>query len=163
MITRLFRHLFAPLVRQRFPDSALDAIQHAVTQSERLHDAELCFAVEGRLSIDHLLSGRSARQRAEEVFSNLRVWDTERNTGVLIYLLLAERAIEIIADRGVALRVPEAEWASVHAAIASAFARRDWQGGALLGVEAAHTVLARFVPVTGQEQIDELPDRPVLL
>ncbi len=154
----------APSARRRFPAPALNVIQQAIAQSEQQHDAELCFAVESRLSFDAILAGCNVRQRAEEIFSRLRVWDTENNTGVLLYLLLAERAIEIVADRKIARRIAAEEWAPVHAAIADAFVRHDWQGGVLAGIAAAHALLVRRLPRTGAlPSPNELPDRPVLL
>ena len=100
-------------VGRAFPPSAMAAIEEAIAKSEREHSGELRFAVEPALDTSALLAGQSGRERALEVFSQLRVWDTEENNGVLIYLLLADRDIEIVADRGVNARVPQAEWEKI--------------------------------------------------
>src|SRR5581483_5705279 len=102
-ITRLLRHLGTPRwqVRRKFPAASLAAIEAAIKHTEATHSGQICFAVEAALEIAPLLRGRSARERAVDVFSQLRVWDTEHNNGVLIYLLLADRDVEILADRGI--------------------------------------------------------------
>ena len=111
-IKRWFRHAFMPPWRWRmlFPKTALADIEKAVKHSEHQHSAELRFAVENALALGQVWRGVSARQRAIEVFSNLQVWDTEQNSGVLIYLLLADREVHIVADRGIAKRVEQVEW-----------------------------------------------------
>ncbi|MBA8885023.1 TPM domain-containing protein [Dokdonella fugitiva] len=159
---RLIRHLFAS-AKRHFPPARLDAIQHAIAASEHRHHGEIVFAVEGSLPFTHVVRGRSARDRAEEVFARLRVWNTERNTGVLIYLLLADHAIEIVADRGVAKEIPEHEWVPVCALMQDYFRKADYEHGALEGVAAVGELLARHFPADGERNPDELPDRPVLL
>ncbi len=108
---RWIRHLFpGNRARRCFPERTLSAIQHAVAATENRHRGEICFAVEAALPWRALLAGTGARARAHEVFAQLRVWDTRENTGVLVYVLLPEHAIEIVADRGIAARVEEREW-----------------------------------------------------
>ena len=96
---RVLRHLSDfGLASRHFPTPVLDAIQHAIADSEAGHLGEIVFAVEGSLGVADILRGKSARDRAREVFAHLRVWNTEHNTGVLVYVLLADRTIEIVAD-----------------------------------------------------------------
>lgn len=159
---RLIRHLFVS-AKRRFPPARLDAIQHAIAASEHRHHGELVFAVEGSLRFADVVRGRSARDRAEEVFARLRVWNTERNTGVLIYLLLADHAIEIVADRGVAKEIPEHEWGPICALMQDYFRKGDYEHGVLEGVAAVGELLARHFPANGERNPDELPDRPFLL
>lgn len=161
---RLFRHLFYPpwLARLRFPRRALDAIERAVRETEALHRGEIRFAVEASLAVPALLRGVSARQRAAEVFSLLRVWDTEENCGVLIYVLLADRDVEILPDRGIRARVPAEEWQRICHGMESAFRRGAFEEGAVAGIRALAEVLARHFPA-GLEHRNELPNRPTLL
>jgi uncharacterized membrane protein len=159
---RMIRHLFVSSKRH-FPPARLDAIQHAISASEHRHHGEIVFAVEGSLPFADVVRGRGARDRANEVFARLRVWNTEHNTGVLIYLLLADHAIEIVADRGVAREIPEHEWAPICALMQDYFRRGDYEHGALEGVAAVGELLARHFPANGERNPDELPDRPVLL
>jgi len=159
---RIFRHLFSSSKRH-FPSATLDAIQHAIAASEHRHHGEIVFAAEGNLSLRDIARGRSARDRAHELFTQLRVWNTEHNTGVLVYLLLADHAIEIVADRAVAKEIAEAEWLPICALMQDYFRRDDYEHGAIEGVSAVGEVLARHFPANGERNPDELPDRPVLL
>ena len=115
LMQRLFANLFGGWfqLRQRFPAMLLDELADLVTVGERDHLGEVRFAVESRLTVRAVLAGTDARMRAQEVFAQLRVWDTEDNCGVLIYLLLSEQRIEIVADRGIARRVSQAQWDAV--------------------------------------------------
>ncbi|MEP7042179.1 MAG: TPM domain-containing protein [Dokdonella sp.] len=149
--------------KRHFPPPTLDAIQHAIASSEHRHLGEIVFAVEGSLPQAELLHGRIPRARAHEVFAHLRVWNTEHNTGVLVYVLLADHAIEIVADRGVAAKVAEAEWRDVCVLMQQHFSAGNYQAGALAGVDAITVILERHFPANGQRNADELPDRPVLL
>src|SRR5690606_30956763 len=106
---------------------------------------------------------RGARDRAHEIFARLRVWNTEHNTGVLVYLLLADHAIEIVADRGVAAHVAEAEWLPICERLRERFRRGEYEQGAIAGVEAVGELLARHFPADGRDNPAELPDRPVRL
>ena len=162
---RWIRHLFDLGAAARyFPAATLDAIQHAIAASEDRHRGEIAFAVEGSLSLAALLRGRTARQCAEEAFARLRVWDTAENTGVLVYLLLADRAIEIVADRGVAAEVDAAEWLPIIELMQQHFRAGNHLAGALAGIEAIGELLARHFPAgDARPNPDELPNRPVLL
>ena len=110
-----------------------------------------------------MLEGVDATARAQQVFAQLRVWDTELNSGVLIYLLLAEQRIEIVVDRGVMQRVPQAQWDAVRDTMRECYARGQWREGTLQGIAAAHALLHTSFPAGDSSNIDELPDRPVLL
>ena len=109
-----------------------------------------------------MFKGHSARERAIGLFSELRVWDTEHNTGVLIYLLLADRAVEIVADRGISAKVDAQEWSRVCRQMETAFRQSNFEGGAISGVQAVTQHLAKHFPANGQDP-NELPDKPVIL
>jgi uncharacterized membrane protein len=161
---RWLTHLFSgSSAKRHFPPATLDAIQHAIAASEHRHLGEIVFAVEGSLAPTELARNRHARARAHEVFAHLRVWNTEHNSGVLVYVLLADHAIEIVADRGIAAKVDEAEWRSVCALMQEHFSAGNYQAGALAGIDAITAILARHFPANGTRHADELPDRPVLL
>jgi len=161
---RWLGHLFARTTAARsFPPATLDAIQHAIAASEHRHLGEICFAVEGGLPLAAVFAGHRPRERAHDVFARLRVWDTECNTGVLVYILLADHAIEIVADRGIAAKVGESEWADICALMQREFARGEYRSGALAGVEAISEILVRHFPADGKRNADELPDRPILI
>ena len=109
---RILNHLLTPfwVLRLRYPQTLLTQIEQRVAASERSHAGEVRFAVEHALELGDLLAGVTPRERALEVFGLLRVWDTEHNNGVLIYVLHAEHAVEIVADRGLARCVPQQDW-----------------------------------------------------
>lgn len=161
MLGRLLRHLFFPHARLRraFPEAALTAIEQAIKAAERTHVGEIRFAVESALEPGALWRGESARERGMEVFAELHVWDTERNNGVLIYALLADRDVEIVADRGVARQVDDAQWRAVCDGLKQAYARGDFLPGSLAAVDAVSQLLTRHFPADG-ENPNELPDRP---
>ncbi|GAB4234377.1 MAG: TPM domain-containing protein [Deltaproteobacteria bacterium] len=161
---RIVRHLMATkrAVNRAFPASTLDAIDRAVKASEAKHRGEIRFAVEGALHVEPLLRGQSARERALEVFSQLRIWDTEANNGVLIYLLLADRDVEIVADRGVHAKVGAQEWERICRKMETAFRRGDFEGGVQDGIREVTQHLARHFPPGGGDR-NELPDEPVVM
>lgn len=161
---RMLRHVCAEgSARRQFPARTLDAIQHAVADGEKRHSGQVMFAVEGALPLRDLARGRSARARAREVFAHLRVWDTKHDSGVLIYVLLADHAIEILADRGITAKVAETEWQSIAARMQARFAAGEFEQGAIDGVNAVGALLAKHFPADGAPRDNELPDRPVLL
>ncbi|UNK58134.1 TPM domain-containing protein [Pseudoxanthomonas daejeonensis] len=160
---RWLRHLFAPSAARQFPAARLERIATAIAAGERLHDGEVVFAVEAGLPWRALVDGMAPRERAHEVFARLRVWDTGSNNGVLLYLLLADHAIEIVADRGLHDRVADAEWEAVCHALEQAMAGGEaLESAVVAGIERISILLARHYPATGASR-DELPDRPVLL
>src|SRR5271168_2769400 len=151
-IGRLIRHAATTHWRTRmlFPSATLDAIEQAIARIERLHAGEIRFAVETALNPQHILDGAPARTRALEVFGALGVWDTEHNNGVLIYVQLADRAVEIVADRGFTGRVGAAEWEAVCRLMEEHFRAGRYREGSVAGVEAIGTLLARhFPPIPG--------------
>ena len=161
---RAIRHLFdLSSAKRHFPPATLDSIQHAIAASEHRHRGEIVFAVEGNLPFSEVLRSRGARERAHAAFARLRVWNTEHNTGVLVYLLLADHAIEIVADRGIAAKVAESEWLPICALMQQHFKRGEYEAGAIAGVDAIGELLIRHFPANGERNLDELPDRPVLL
>jgi uncharacterized membrane protein len=161
---RLLRHLFTPPggVARAFPGAAMAAIQAAITESEKGHGGEIRFAVEPALDPLELLRGLSARDRALQVFADLRVWDTEHNNGVLIYLLLADRDVEIVADRGLNGKVSRAEWEQVCHAMEAALAEERYDAAVIEGVRRCGELIARHFPAR-QGGRDELSDTPAIL
>src|ERR1700743_1401641 len=114
-IRRISKHLLLHRrhARRLFPRKTLAAIEQAIMAGEATHSGQVRFVVEGALDGVPLFRNQSARERALDVFSHLRIWDTEHNNGVLIYLLLADRKVEIIADRGIDARVADAGWQAI--------------------------------------------------
>lgn len=163
-IRRWINHAFMPPWRWRMAFSAavLNDVEAAVHQSEFLHRGELRFAVENALAPASVWRGMTAQQRATEVFSSLRVWDTEENSGVLIYLLLADREVHIVADRGIAKLVPQSEWDAIAQAMQKAFHRGDFRSGSLEGIECISKILATHFP-SGETNPDELSNKPVIV
>jgi len=161
---RLLRHLVGEdlAVRRAFPREALRRIEAEIAAQELRHGGELRFAVEGGLAPGMVLRGVRARQRGEELFSSLRVWDTRMNNGVLIYLLLADHALEIVADRGIHELVSEAEWLAICAVMQRDFASGEFESGVVAGVRAVGDLLARYFPRMAGD-VNELPDKPVVL
>jgi uncharacterized membrane protein len=167
-VARLIRHAAATHWRARmlFPSAALDAIQQAIARVDATHAGEIRFAIETALPPLHVLNGVSPRARAQDVFAHLRVWDTEHNNGVLIYLLLADRSVDIVADRGFDGRISPAEWESVCRLMEEHYRAGRFQAGSIAGVEAIGSLLARhFPPQSSQnpQNHNQLPDRPTLL
>jgi uncharacterized membrane protein len=139
--------------------AALRRLEARVAASENRHSGEIRLCVEAGLPLSYLWRGATARQRAVAMFGKLRVWDTEHNNGVLIYLLLAEHAIEIVADRGVAKHVPQAHWDGLVADMRKAFGAGRFEEGLAQAVDAVDTLLAQhFALVHGQLNHNELPD-----
>ena len=163
--TRLLRHWISLPWRMRrfFPAAALKRIERAIAQSETRHAGQIRFAVEHALDTQSLLRGLSARDRALEVFSALKVWDTEHNNGVLIYLLLADRDVEIIADRGIHKRVGSQSWEVLCREMESAFREGRFEQGVMSGIGRVSDLLERYFPKGDNSSSNELPDRPVLL
>lgn len=165
-IKRWLTHVFTPPWRWRmaFSTATLKAIEKAVTESEHLHRGELRFAIENTLAPGKVWRGMSAYQRAVEVFADLHVWDTEENSGVLIYLLLADREVHVIADRGINKYVAQSEWDAIAKVMQEAFGAGDFRKGALTGISAITRILSTYFPapaIVGTP--NELPDQPVIL
>lgn len=163
-IPRIVNHLLTTewYVRRRFPRSALDAIEQAIKDSETGHDGEIRIAIEGSLAFHALLRAQSARDRAIELFSQLRVWDTQHNNGLLIYLLLADRAVEIVADRGIHEKVGPGEWNAVCRQMESAFKESNFESGVVDGIQMVTQYLVTHFPAS-RRYANELPDEPTVL
>ncbi len=163
-LRRLFAHLATTHRAQRraFPPALQQAIEAAIGAAETAHRAEIRFVVEAALEPLAVLRGQSPRERALEVFSLLRVWDTARDDGVLIYVLLADRAVEIVADRGVHAVAPGDAWTRICHRMEQAFRRGDHAAGSLAAIEAVADVLVQVAPLMTQRR-NELPDEPVLM
>jgi uncharacterized membrane protein YgcG len=163
-IVRFVKHLLMTRwqVSRAFPRSTLNAIEKAIEASEATHGGQIRFAVEGALDGSPLFDGQPARERAIDVFSQLRVWDTQHNNGLLIYVLLADRVVEIVADRGIHAKVSPDEWRQVCSRMEAAFKQSNYEGGVVAGVRAVTRHLAAHFPASGQGE-NELPDAPVVL
>jgi uncharacterized membrane protein len=164
MIYRALKHMFSPrwMLRRRFQLPLLNEIERRIGDMERVHPGELRFVVEHALELGDLLVGLTPRERALEIFGLLRVWDTELNSGILIYVLHAEHAVEIVADRGVAQRVPQAEWDSLCLVMEKEFVAGRYGEGALAAINGAAALLERHFPAQSGGR-NELPDQPLLL
>lgn len=151
-------------VGQVFPPSVRDQITAAVAQAEAGHGGEVCFAVEASLPWHDLRHHATARQRALAVFSQMRVWDTEHNNGVLIYLNLADRGVEIVADRGIARRVAAPAWDAICRALEARCAAGDYGPGVIEAVLAVGELLRTHFPLApGEVRVNEIPNRPITL
>ena len=161
---RWLKHLFMPpwAWRRVFPQATLDAIEAAIRQSETRHSGEIRFAIEANLAPAWVWRGMSGRERAVEVFSQLRVWDTAENSGVLVYLLLADHDFQIVADRGIAARVNQAQWEAVARTMEAAFRQNEFERGTLEGIRQIDALLTTHFPAAGHNP-DELADRPVII
>lgn len=163
-LKRFLRHLLTDQwsARRAFPRAAMRAIRDKISEQEKRHVGELRFAVEASLSVLHLWHGQDARGRAIELFGQLRVWDTEHNSGVLIYLLLADRRVEIVADRGIHAKVGEAAWAAICAGMQGAFEQRKFEQGVTAGLVAISDLLTAHYPAF-EDRPNELSNEPVVL
>jgi uncharacterized membrane protein len=161
-LQRTLRHLTATgaSLRRAFDAAGLQAIERAIAEAERKHGGEIRFAVEGNLGALELMRGVSPRERAVEAFAQLGVWDTEANNGVLIYLLWADRDVEIVADRGFNGRVSVAEWEQVCHTMEALFANGRAVDAVVAGIAAVGTLIARHYPAVDR---NELPDKPVVI
>ena len=161
---RLLKHLFAPSASRLFPAETLTRIAAAIANSELHHTGEICFAVEPSLHPRAAWAGKQARDRANDVFAQLRVWDTRGNNGVLLYLLLADHRIEVVADRGFDGLVSAEQWRGVCQLIEERLRAGEPEAAVLRGVEALTDLLVEHFPRAAEYQdSNELPDRPQVL
>jgi uncharacterized membrane protein len=163
-LARIGRHLLEHhwRVRRLFTPPVLDRIEQAIKAGEATHSGQVRFVVEGALDGAPLFRNQPARERALDVFSHLRIWDTAHNNGVLIYLLLADRDVEIVADRGIDAKVGAEGWEKICRDMETDFRAGNFEGGVIKGIEAVSRELARHFPRTGGGP-NELPDAPVVL
>jgi uncharacterized membrane protein len=163
-IRRIGKHLLEHRWRARrlFPPQVLAAIERAIKVGEATHSGQVRFVVEGALDGAPLFRDQPARERAIDIFAQLRIWDTAHNNGVLIYLLLADRNVEIIADRGIDAKVGAAGWEKICSEMERDFKEGDFEGGVIRGIEAVSGQLAKYFPARGKGP-NELPDTPVVI
>jgi len=163
-IKRIGRHLIEHRWRERriFTPQVLDNIEQAIKAGEAAHSGQLRFVVEGALDGAPLFHDQPARERALDLFSHLRIWDTAHNNGVLIYLLLADRRVEIIADRGIDAKIGPAGWEKICRDMEADFRGGNFEAGVIKGIEAVSHQLAKYFPAQGPTR-NELPDKPVVI
>ena len=163
-LARFWKHvaMTPAAARRAFPDTVMEHIARAIADGERRHRGEVCFVVEAELTTGQLWRGLKPRDRAREVFAQQGVWNTEENIGVLIYVLLAEHRVEIVADRGIDARVAAADWLAACEAMDAHFRAGRFEQGAIAGVNAVGELLTKHFPATSEGR-NELPDRPVLM
>jgi uncharacterized membrane protein len=150
-------------LRKAVPADLLERLAARVAASERRHTGEVRIYAEAGLPLSYLWRDAKPRERAVAIFGKLRVWDTEHNNGVLIYLLLAEHAIEIVADRGLARKVDAGEWQRIVAGMGAAFREKRFEDGLTQALEEVSALLVRHFPLReGEVRPNELPDEPVL-
>lgn len=161
---RVARHLLVlpGAVKRAFPPAAMTAIEQAIARSETQHRGEVRFVVEAALDAPALLAGQSARERAIEVFAQLGVWDTAENNGVLLYLLLADRDVEIVADRGINAVVESGEWEGICRIMEAALRRGEFEQAVRAAVEAVTRLLAQHYPPRASDR-NELTNRPAAI
>ena len=161
---RFWRHVVMTpgKARRAFPDSVRQAIERCVAEHERRHRGEIRFVIEAELTTAQLWAGLSARARAIDLFARLGVWDTAERTGVLVYVLLADHAVELVADRGICARVDASEWNAICSAMVAHYREGRFEAGSISGIGAIAGRLEQLFPATGANA-DELPDRPVLI
>jgi len=162
---RTIKHLGtgAGALRRRFDRAAMERIGESIVAAEQGHAGEVRFAVEAMLPVRALLRHPDARSRAVEVFSQLRVWDTEGNTGVLLYLLWADRAIEIVVDRGISALLPADVWQAPCARLAERLRQGDAPAEVVCECIGAIGGILRGALPHADATPDELPDAPVVL
>ncbi len=163
-IRRIGKHLLAHhwRVRRVFPPDVLARIEQAIKAGEATHAGQVRFVVEGALDGAPLFKNQPVRERALDVFSHLRIWDTAHNNGVLIYLLLADRDVEIVADRGIDAKVGGEGWETICRAMEADFRAGHFETGVIKGIEAVSRQLAAHFPPDGPRR-NELPDQPVVM
>jgi uncharacterized membrane protein len=164
-LRRMVRHqwLDESDTRRAIPPEVAERLAQRVAASERRHSGEVRIYVEAGLPLRWLWRDCKPRDRAIAMFSKLRVWDTEQNNGVLIYLLLAEHAIEIVADRGLARHVDPAQWQEVVQHMRQAFRAGRFEDGLTQALEEVSALLVQHFPAApGAPNPDELPNQPVL-
>jgi uncharacterized membrane protein YgcG len=163
-IKRIGKHLLAHRwqARRLFPPAVLAAIEQAIKAGEATHAGQIRFVIEGALDGAPLFRDQSARERALDIFSQLRIWDTAHNNGVLIYLLLADRNVEIIADRGIDAKVGPAGWEKICSDMEVDFKAGHFESGVIKGIAEVSRQLATYFPKHGAGR-NELPDAPVVI
>lgn len=161
-LLRIFKHrwLDETDTARALDEAALQRLERQVADSERRHSGEIRLCVEAGLPLGDLWRDATARERAVGMFAQLRVWDTEANNGVLIYLLLAEHAIEVVADRGLTQQVPQADWDALVASMRQSFRAGQFEAGLSAAIATVDALLRQHFPLArGEHNPNELPDR----
>lgn len=163
-LSRVFSHLFTftRSGKQAFPEATLKAIQEVITEGEKLHRAEVQLIVEPSLPFSVVWAGTSSRERAIDLFSQYRIWDTEENSGVLIYIDLADHQVEIIADRGISHITTSDEWQAVCSTMTSGFAQGKYHESVIAALRLLNDILHEHLPDT-ENLPNQLPNRPIVL
>ena len=173
-VIRFFNHLICTAlpaswqVRKHFSDSALNRIEKAIQQSEQLHAGEIRFVVEACLHPLEILCKKTPKRRALELFGRFNIWDTEQNNGVLIYLLLADRDVEIVADRGIHQQVGNVEWERICHLMELKFKASEFESGVLIGIAEISQHLQKHFNSSSDDQSksknsNEIPNYPIVL
>jgi uncharacterized membrane protein len=163
-IQRALRHLRSTrsAAERAFPQATLTALAAAIATGERMHRGEVRLVIERALPLSAAWAGVTNRQRAIALFADYGIWDTEDNCGVLIYVNLADRKVDIVADRGIDRKIDAATWQAVCNTMTGGFAHGDYHGAALAAVEQVNELLRRHFPANGTRP-NELPDQPLML
>lgn len=163
-LKRAWRHLTTTKAvgKRTFPAATLAAIQAKIAEGEALHRAEIRLIVEPSHDLATVLSGMTSRERAAELFTLYRIWDTEENCGVLIYINLADHQVEIVADRGIARLIPAADWQAVCTTMTNGFAQNNYHDSVIAGMHQLNTLVQKYFP-EGEPQFNQLSNRPILL
>lgn len=148
--------------RQAYPDTALAQLGQAITAGEQRHRGEVRLIVEHSMPSEAIWQDVSSRARAIALFAEYRVWDTQDNCGVLLYVNLAEHKVEIVTDRGIGSRIDNSVWQQVCQTMTAGFARGEFQSSTLAAIEQVNALLEQHFPANGA-RANELPDRPVVL
>lgn len=162
-LARLLRHRWHEDAQRTLGRALLRRLTDRVSASERLHSGEIRICIEGGLPASYIWRGATPRERAVAMFGKLRIWDTEHNNGVLIYLLLSERAIEIVADRGVSALVDEGRWRDIVDGMRGAFREGRYEDGLTQALEEVSALLVQHFPLQpGTVHRNELPNEPAV-
>lgn len=164
LFSRLCKHLFTTHAagKRAFPSSTLKTIEAAIVEGEKLHKAEVRLIVEHSLSTRAVLQRTTSRQRAIELFSQYRIWDTEENCGVLVYVNIADRKVEIIADRTVSKRITPKEWHAVCGTMTHGFSQGEFHDSSAVAMAQLNALLQSIFPANGEHQ-NQLPNKPIVL
>jgi uncharacterized membrane protein len=164
-LSRMLRHrwLDESDTRKSIPPDLMERLARRIAASEKRHTGEVRIYVEAGLPMSYLWRDATPRERAVAIFGKLRVWDTEDNNGVLIYLLLAEHAIEVVADRGLARHVAPDDWQAIVTRLGAALREGRFEDGLTQALEEVSALLVKHFPAAeGAANVNELPDEPVL-
>lgn len=165
ILKRLWRHFLHPRfrVQRYFPTNALESISQNIALSEQKHLGQIRFVIESNFPSSAILQQLTPRQRACQWFSDLAIWDTQDNCGVLIYISFADHAVEIVVDRGIAQRVSDQVWQDVCVNMQNAFKNEQYLTGLNQGLSEIDAILQREYPRTNHDGNNELPNEVVMI